>query len=60
LDGHCSLPCIDRLRHQPKPNLTLSQVTHGETGEEMQVPFRRVHLSDPDPNCQYLDIYDTR
>lgn len=35
-------------------------MTHGATGEELQVPFRRIHLSDPDPGCQYLDLYDTR
>ena len=32
-------------------------MTHEETGHELQVPFRRVHLEDPD--MEYLDLYDT-
>jgi hypothetical protein len=32
-------------------------VTHEETGHTLMVPFRRVHLEDPD--MEYLDLYDT-
>lgn len=32
-------------------------MTHEETGHTLQVPFRRVHLEDPD--MEYLDLYDT-
>jgi phosphomethylpyrimidine synthase len=35
-------------------------VTHEETGEVLKVPFRRIKLSDPDPGCGHLDLYDTR
>jgi hypothetical protein len=26
----------------------------------MKVPFRRIHLTDPDPGYGHLDVYDTR
>ena len=32
-------------------------MTHEETGHTLRVPFRRVHLEDPD--MEYLDLYDT-
>ena len=32
-------------------------VTHADTGHELQIPFRRVHLDDPDQ--PHLDLYDT-
>ena len=34
-----------------------STVTHQETGHVLNVPFRRVHLEDPDQ--PHLDLYDT-
>lgn len=52
--------------HQPHRRPTApsplynNQVTHGPTGEALQVPFRRIHLSDEDPGCQHIDVYDTR
>jgi phosphomethylpyrimidine synthase len=33
------------------------QAVHEATGHVMQVPFRRIHLEDPDQ--PYLDVYDT-
>ena len=30
-----------------------------ETGETLRIPFRRIHLSDEDPGCESLDVYDT-
>ncbi len=35
------------------------EVVHEVTGEVLKVPFRRVKLSDPDPGCGHLDLYDT-
>lgn len=35
------------------------EVIHEATGQTMRVPFRRIHLSDPDPGCSHLDVYDT-
>lgn len=41
------------------PNSTkeYKTVVHEETGHELRVPFRRVHLEDPE--MPYLDLYDT-
>ena len=36
-----------------------AQVIHEETGTLLRVPFRRIHLTDPDPGCAHLDVYDT-
>lgn len=35
------------------------ELTHEPTGHKMRVPFRRIHLSDPDPGCSHIDVYDT-
>ncbi len=35
------------------------EIVHEGTGEVLKVPFRRVKLSDPDPGCDHLDLYDT-
>ncbi|CAM9726040.1 unnamed protein product, partial [Sphacelaria rigidula] len=35
------------------------EITHEATGHQMRVPFRRIHLDDPDPGCSHLDVYDT-
>jgi phosphomethylpyrimidine synthase len=32
---------------------------HEPTGSLLRVPFRRIKLSDPDPGCGHLDVYDT-
>lgn len=34
-------------------------IIHEATGHKMRVPFRRIHLDDPDPGCSHLDVYDT-
>jgi phosphomethylpyrimidine synthase len=34
-------------------------VTHGASGEELRVPFRRVQLSEGAPAPGYVDLYDT-
>jgi phosphomethylpyrimidine synthase len=34
-----------------------TEVTHEPTGHVLQVPFRRIHLEDPEQ--PYLDVYDT-
>ena len=49
-----SVPYNDAFPNSTKEYKT---VTHEETGHELQVPFRRVHLEDPD--MEYLDLYDT-
>ncbi|GKY94515.1 hypothetical protein MPSEU_000417400 [Mayamaea pseudoterrestris] len=41
----------------PSSTKELIQVTHEATGHVLNVPFRRVHLEDPDQ--PYLDLYDT-
>jgi phosphomethylpyrimidine synthase len=41
----------------PKSTKEYKQVVHEPTGHVLQVPFRRVHLEDPDQ--PYLDLYDT-
>ena len=35
------------------------QVIYEPTGETLRVPFRRIHLTDEDPGCDHLDVYDT-
>lgn len=49
-----SVPYNDAFPNSTKEYKT---VTHEETGHTLQVPFRRVHLEDPD--MEYLDLYDT-
>lgn len=43
----------------PQSTKEYQEVKHQETGHEMRVPFRRIHLSDPDPGCSHIDVYDT-
>lgn len=43
----------------PESTKEYKEVVHAETGHKMRVPFRRIHLSDPDPGCSHLDVYDT-
>lgn len=56
-------PEFDQIRSVPYneafPNSTkeYKTVTHQETGHVLKIPFRRVHLEDPDQ--PYLDLYDT-
>jgi len=49
-----SVPYNDAFPNSTKEYKT---VTHEETGHTLMVPFRRVHLEDPD--MKYLDLYDT-
>jgi len=43
----------------PASTKEYKEVVHQETGTILQVPFRRIHLTDKDPGCGYLDVYDT-
>lgn len=43
----------------PESTKEYKEVIHPETGHKMRVPFRRIHLSDPDPGCSHMDVYDT-
>ena len=43
----------------PESTKEYQEVIHPETGHKMRIPFRRIHLSDPDPGCSHLDVYDT-
>ena len=43
----------------PESTKEYKEVVHERTGHKMRVPFRRIHLSDPDPGCSHLDVYDT-
>lgn len=43
----------------PESTKEYKEVVHTETGHKMRVPFRRIHLSDPDPGCSHIDVYDT-
>lgn len=43
----------------PESTKEYKEVVHPETGHKMRVPFRRIHLSDPDPGCSHIDVYDT-
>lgn len=44
----------------PSSTKEYKTVVHEETGEVLKVPFRRVHLTDQDPGCESIDLYDTR
>lgn len=41
----------------PKSTKEYKKVVHEETGHELNIPFRRVHLEDPEQ--PHLDLYDT-
>eukprot|EP00977_Amphora_coffeiformis_P017291 scaffold5538_cov159-Amphora_coffeaeformis.AAC.9 len=41
----------------PRSTKEYNQVVHEESGHVLQIPFRRIHLDDPDQ--PYLDLYDT-
>jgi len=41
----------------PKSTKEYKQVVHEATGHVLKIPFRRIHLEDPD--MAYLDLYDT-
>jgi len=41
----------------PSSTKEYTEVTHAATGHVLRVPFRRVHLEDPD--MPHLDLYDT-
>lgn len=43
----------------PKSEKLYKDVVYEPTGETLRVPYRRIHLSDPDPGCDHLDVYDT-
>lgn len=43
----------------PASTKEYKEITHAETGHRLRVPFRRIHLSDPDPGCSHIDVYDT-
>ncbi len=43
----------------PDSTKEYKEIVHAETGHKMRIPFRRIHLSDPDPGCSHLDVYDT-
>merc|ERR1719436_1549313 len=53
---------MDMLQFQeayPGSEKIYSEVVHEPTGETLRIPFRRIHLSDDDPGCDRLDVYDT-
>lgn len=43
----------------PESTKEYKEISHAETGHMLRIPFRRIHLSDPDPGCSHLDVYDT-
>jgi len=43
----------------PSSTKEYKEVVHEETGALLRVPFRRIHLTDEDPGCGHLDVYDT-
>lgn len=43
----------------PESTKEYKELVHAGTGHKMRVPFRRIHLSDPDPGCSHIDVYDT-
>ncbi|KAG5187996.1 ThiC family-domain-containing protein [Tribonema minus] len=43
----------------PSSTKEYQEVIHEETGTLLRVPFRRIHLTDPDPGCSHIDVYDT-
>lgn len=52
----------DMLQFQeafPSSEKLYKDVVHEESGETLRVPFRRINLTDEDPGCDHLDVYDT-
>ena len=45
------------MLHFPNSTKEYTKVIHEETGHVLQVPFRRIHLEDPEQ--PYIDLYDT-
>merc|ERR1719401_1870392 len=43
----------------PNSEKLYKEVPYEATGEVLRIPFRRIHLSDDDPGCDRLDVYDT-
>lgn len=43
----------------PNSEKLYTEVLYEPSGEVLRVPFRRISLSDPDPGCGHLDVYDT-
>jgi ThiC-associated domain len=43
----------------PSSTKEYKEVVHETTGALLRVPFRRIHLTDPDPGCSSIDVYDT-
>ncbi|CAE8596993.1 unnamed protein product [Polarella glacialis] len=43
----------------PSSEKMYHEVSYEPTGEVLQVPFRRVHLTDKTPGFEHLDLYDT-
>ena len=54
--GFRSIPTFEECF--PNSEKVVRTVTHGETGETLRVPFRRVHLSEG-ARQPYIDLYDT-
>lgn len=43
----------------PSSTKEYHESVHEATGHQLRVPFRRIHLSDKDPGCEHVDVYDT-
>lgn len=43
----------------PSSTKEYTEIVHEPTGTLLRVPFRRIHLTDPDPGCSHIDVYDT-
>ncbi|CAM9443397.1 unnamed protein product [Chrysoparadoxa australica] len=43
----------------PSSSKEYTEIVHESSGNLLRVPFRRIKLSDPDPGCGILDVYDT-
>ncbi|CAE7946812.1 THIC [Symbiodinium sp. KB8] len=43
----------------PSSEKIYKEVVYEATGEKLKIPFRRIHLTDEDPGCDHLDVYDT-
>lgn len=43
----------------PSSEKLYREVTYEPTGEKLRIPYRRINLTDEDPGCEHLDVYDT-